>query len=210
MKKYQSQNNETQIVIDYFKGEKGTVLEIGANDGKTLSNSYDLINMGWNAVLVEPSNVYEELYSLYDDNHHVACCRVAIGSKSGKMTLHESGSHVPNGNDKALVSTLVKEETKRWKDVKFKKVEVDVLTFEDLLHTLNIKEKAKFDYISIDVEGFEMEILPQIDLKRVGCKILCIEWNGNKTLRKEFTDYCAKYGMKEIHKNAENLIFAIP
>ena len=55
----------------------------------------------------------------------------------------------------------------------------------------------------------ELEILELIKLKDVGCELLCIEWNGNKDLEKKFTRYCNKFGLKEIHRNAENLMFAL-
>ena len=39
-----SQNQEEQIILDYFNDVKvGHVLDIGANDGKTFSNSLALI-----------------------------------------------------------------------------------------------------------------------------------------------------------------------
>ncbi len=55
---YYTQNNEEQIFIDYFKNQNPSelcVLDIGANDGKTFSNSLRLIELGWSAILIEPS-----------------------------------------------------------------------------------------------------------------------------------------------------------
>lgn len=206
MLKYQSQNNETEIVLGYFGKKKGTVLEIGSNDGKTLSNSYDLIKMGWKSTLVEPSSVYKELEDLHKDNDKVETFNVAIGKEKGELTFYESGAHVSGGSDKALVSTAEPEELKRWENVEFKKTKVPVISFQDLLDQSSNK---KFDYISIDVEGMEMDILPQIDFKAIGCSCLCIEWNGSKVLRYKFREYCQPFGLREIHRNAENIIFAI-
>ncbi len=57
-----SQNNEEQIIIEYFKDFKGHLLDIGANDGLTLSNSRKLIELGWTGDLVEPSpNAFQKL-----------------------------------------------------------------------------------------------------------------------------------------------------
>ena len=52
-----SQNHEDDIVLNFFQNTESnkTVLEIGANDGKTFSNSLLLIENGWKAHLVEPS-----------------------------------------------------------------------------------------------------------------------------------------------------------
>lgn len=209
--KYKCQNNETNIVLDFFNKKygdnfKGNVLDIGANDGVTFSNSFDLIELGWSAWLVEPSSAFKDISAYYCAHDNVEYFNAAIGLKRGKMILNESGAHVPGGSDKALVSTLVPSEMARWNKVDFNPVEVDVISFEDLL--ANIDWTGGIKYISIDVEGFEMQILQQINLTAVGCEVLCIEYNGRSVMANMFTNYCAKFGMKEIHRNAENLIFA--
>lgn len=205
--KYKSQNNETEIALQYFKGKTGTILDIGANTGLFLSNSYDLIKKGWFGVLVEPSSAFEDLNELYGiKNDSVDIHNIALGKESGKLKFFESGAHVKGGTDKALVSTAVPSEMERWADVDFKETEVNVMAVKDFLSMYTDK---KFNYISLDVEGMEWEILQEIDLKEVGCEFLCIEWNGNKELARKFKNYCYKYGLKEINRNAENLIFAL-
>jgi len=202
---YQSQNNETQIALEYFGDNfKGNMLEIGANDGITLSNSYDLIKLGWSATLVEPSSVYSELEALHKGNSLVNTLNLAIGGAHSEMTLFESGPHVLNGKDKALVSTLDFEETQRWatRGVTFTQRKVKVVPFSSIF--------GQFDYISIDVEGLEWDILQQIDLNAVNCRLLCIEHNSKYELGKQFIQYCHRFGMILISSNTENLIFARP
>lgn len=211
--KHKCQNNETQVVIDYFTKKygpdfKGNVLDIGANDGVTFSNSFDLIQSGWSAWLVEPSSAFNEIVAFYCSNSAVIYYNVAIGPNAGKMVLYESGAHVKDGLDNALVSTLVPDEMVRWGSVKFKPVTVDVITFDDLYDKMGHPDNVH--YVTIDVEGYEMHVLPHIDLSAIGCEVLCIEWNGRYDLWHMFTEYCNKFGMKEIHRNGENLIFAQP
>jgi len=205
MKSY-SQNLEDLIALEYFGDYKGTLLEIGANQGSMLSNSLLLIENDWDAILVEPSSVFEQLKALHLTNMQVQCVNVAIGSKSGKMILHESLNHVPNGNDLALVSSLDYNETEKWRKngVTFKETEVDVITFKDFLEMY----PAKFDFISIDCEGVDWEILQQIDLNVVGCKLICLEWNGNANFNMNYTRYCNSFGLYEIHRNNENILYA--
>ena len=50
-----SQNDEENVVKNYFNGKIGTFLDVGSNDGKTLSNTFALSLSGWRGVLVEPS-----------------------------------------------------------------------------------------------------------------------------------------------------------
>src|SRR6186713_1166854 len=104
-----SQNNEEQIILDYFReGKRGKVLDIGANDGITFSNSAKLIELGWSAVLVEPSPIaYQRL--LQQHKQHIADGRVITldvaireAAQPSKIVLHESGSLI-NEKDHSLV-----------------------------------------------------------------------------------------------------------
>lgn len=201
-----SQNGEDKIIFDYFKGHIGTVLEIGANDGKTLSNSLALIESGWYGVLFEPGNVYDELHRLHKDNDRVHTHRLGIGLKEGIIKFWQSGAHVKGGSDTGLVSTTDLRERLKWekRGVHFMAIEIELVPFSWVAEKYPV-----FDFISIDVEGMDWEVLQQIDLTKVGCKCLCIEWNSVVDFAKVYTNYCAAFGLKEIHRNAENIIFAI-
>jgi len=200
-----SQNNEAQIVADYFKGFKGTVLDIGANDGQTFSNSYDLIKSGWSAVLIEPGTVFTQLQELHKGNKLVNCYQLAIADKEQILTFYESGAHVKNGKDTGLVSTLDYNESIRWRNsgVEFTERKVQAVPFSWVY-----KWHKQFDFITIDAEGFDLQILKQIDLVKVGCRCLCIEWNGHQDLKQLYSNYIGHHGLKLISENRENLIFA--
>lgn len=200
-----SQNNEAQIVANYFKGRKGTLLDIGANDGMTFSNSYDLIKDGWKGVLIEPGQVFNKLQNLYTNNSNVNCYQLALSDKEQIITFYESGAHVKNGTDQGLVSTLNPDETIRWRNqgVEFTERKVQAVPFSWVY-----KWHKQFDFITIDAEGFDLQILRQINLTQVGCKCLCIEHNGVIDLKREISNYVGAYGLRLIAENRENLIFA--
>ena len=51
-----SQNDEEKIILDLLKDQPvGRLLDIGAFDGKTFSNSLALFEKGWSGVVVEPN-----------------------------------------------------------------------------------------------------------------------------------------------------------
>ena len=205
MKDY-SQNGEQKIILEYFKDKyKGKVLDIGANDGITLSNSRALIEKGWNGVLIEPA---PSVYPLLTNNikgYSVQACNMAIGTKTGKMTLHESDSHLVKGenNNLGLLSTLKPSEIDRWKGTQvFTPVEVKVMTWNDFLEATGLS--AHYDFITIDAEGLDFEILEQIDL--IQTSMVCIEWNYNRETREKVLNYCGQFGLLLRYTNAENLI----
>lgn len=201
-----SQNGEDLWVLKYFGNFRGTLLEIGANDGITLSNSRLLIEMGWKAHLVEPASVFSKLQALYTGNDDVKCYNYGIGEQATVVPFYESLNHVPGGSDRALVSSVDYEETVKWRNsgVEFVEGAIELKTFEEFYIEA---EAPALDFISLDAEGFDWSILQQIDLDAVGCKCLCIEWNGNYRLQNMIVGYCTSYGMRIGLENRENLIF---
>jgi len=81
-----SQNNEEQVILSYFGNKIGNLLDIGANDGLTLSNSRKLIELGWSAELIEPAEIpYNKLIELYKENKKVKLHNIAISDFKGKF-----------------------------------------------------------------------------------------------------------------------------
>ncbi len=198
-----SQNNEEQVIIDYFKGQTGTFIDIGANDGKTFSNTYALSNIGWCGILIEPSpRAFAKLKQQYEDTK--GCFYLynyAIGTTNGKVTLYESGELVHTG-DVGLVSTLIEKETDRFKrTVKYEEVTVDCYRWKTAINRWKFK---KFDFISIDIEGLELEVLEQIDL--TDTKLICVETNGDQFKKIKLDEMLKDF--KVMYTSPENLIYA--
>lgn len=200
-----SQNEEEKHILNYFADHKGTFLSIGENDGETLSNVRALALKDWCGVMVEPSpKVFHKLKSLYEQTQgcfYTYNC--AIGINNGKAILHDSGELLKKG-DKALVSTIVPDEMKRFQSVlSYDPVEVKVFRWKTFLNRLTLKQ---FDFVSIDCEGLDLEILKQMNLEELGVKCLCIEHNGNQELKSEFDKIMTGYRI--IYTSGENLIYA--
>lgn len=201
-----SQNNEDEIISRYFGDFKGTLLDAGANDGVTFSNSLYLVEKGWAAHLFEPSHIYHNLVLLHLGRDNVRVYNKGIGAETKKATLYESGAHVPGGTDQCLVSTCVEQEMDRWANVSFRPADIDIVSFKDWHEQAGL---PRLDFITIDCEGMDWEVLQQIHLQASGCRCLCIEWNSKPELGKLYTEYCNSYGLYEIHRNAENIIYAL-
>ena len=48
-------------------------------------------------------------------------------------------------------------------------------------------------------------VLSQMNLDELGCKVLCVEFNGLEI--DKYVNYVSKFNMQLVHKNHENLIF---
>ena len=129
-----SQNGEQQIILDYFKDRyNGRFLDIGANDGITLSNVYALALKGWGGAMCEPSpKAFYLLQRNYKELPQVTLLNIAIGVKSGRYLLKESNSHLVKGdnNNISLLSTFEQSEVDRWKGTQiFTEVEEETTRF---------------------------------------------------------------------------------
>lgn len=210
-----SQNNEDHLIKSYFGNFKGHLLSLGENDGITLSNSRRLIEEGWSADLVEPASTpFAKLKKLYGKQIEVApdefeyeyqtikLHNVAVGNANTEMPFYESGALLGQ-EDTDLVSTLSVNETKRWTGkVAFKESIVKVVTFEKLLESTFLET---FDFISIDCEGYDLDILKQMDLNELKCKCVCVEFNGQSEWL--YTQHVRQFGFRLLSKNGENLIY---
>lgn len=217
-----SQSGEQKIILDYFGDFRGAALDIGANDGLLLSNSRALFESGWDVLLVEPSETaFGKLRSLYatgieqtnngwifvetnlPKQPHACLVNAAITPTDGPVDFYDSGTHLRKG-DTSLLSTTRPEELARWKKSgeTFTKTTVRGITFETLMKETGVNH---FDFISIDAEGADLEILKQIDLTAVGCRLLCVEVNQRGDA--EFAEYARRHGMRLLWSCYENRIF---
>ena len=152
--------------------------------------------------MVEPANrAFEKLTNLHNGNNKVTAVKAAVGKASGVLVLHESGELLGHG-DSDLVSTLIPKEKERWNRIgmQWNENEVEVVD----IGTLFALYGDKYDFITIDAEGLDYEILSQIDLTNV--KMVCVEHNGVET--EKYKSYCECFGMKEVLRNQENIIMA--
>lgn len=202
-----TQNDEQDRIKAYFGESTGTVLDIGANDGKTLSNSLACIERGWDAVLVDASEqAFDRLLMLHAErmvDNKVECLHMAVGSETKMIPFYESGEHLRNG-DVGLLSTASKTEASKWEPsgVAFAEKQVQQVTLQELLaRTIH----QRFDLISIDVEGSDLEVFQQIDLTAVGCKMCIVEANDRDIT--PYVAHAAAHGMRMTHRNSENLFF---
>ena len=199
-----SQNLEEQFILQYFGNFVGTFLDIGANDGKTLSNTYALAQRGWKGYCIEPSpSAYKRLAELYKGSRKVKTYPFAIGDHNDTVPLYESGPLL-NHEDTGLVSTFNASEMERFRNkVTYTPVDVKVFKWRTFVNRLRNRQ---FDFISIDVEGNDAMVASQIDFSQTRC--VCIEWNSNDILRQTFKQLFGENNFKIIYTSAENLLFA--
>lgn len=196
-----SQSQEEQYILEYFGDYVGTFADIGCNDCQTFSNTRALALRGWRGILVDPSpKAIEKCKQLYNGHKGFYIYPFAVSKHNGKAMLQESGP-LCSAADIGLVSTFHPEEMARFKaSVKYDSVEVKTFKWKTALNRFMIKD---YDMVSMDCEGDELNILPDMDLSKT--RLLVIEWNGKQDLKTAYEKYLE--GFRLIYTSSENLIY---
>lgn len=167
-----SQVGEDVVLWDLFRGQRdGFFIEAGAYDGTTLSVSYLFESIGWKGLLVEA--IPE------------ACARCAAsrpGSRVVNAALSKRGSSgeasftVVEGSEwKQLFSYLhaTPEHKARTQGCQRRSVRVPLTTLGALLEA----HTGAIDFLVLDVEGAEADVLDGLDLSRHRPRVMLIEDN---------------------------------
>jgi FkbM family methyltransferase len=194
-----SQNQEDLFINDYFREKnKGFYIDIGCYHPIKYSNTALLYNRGWYGINIDMNPTSIDLFNIFRKRDINICA--AISNKSHEATLYFDHLFSPiNTLDKKFSETASKE-------ISFNKhLEKKIYTqkFNELMQAKNIKIK-KIDFINIDVEAHDFEVLEGIDLGLFNPKIICIEVTNSQSKTK-LQNYLNKYNyhlIKEIGLNS--------
>ena len=178
---------------DLFIAEKvanrahGFFVDIGANDGITFSNSYYFEKvLGWKGLAIEP---HPTVYSRLAANRICQTVEACVAAESGWVQfLQIDGADMLSG----MVDKLSKDQVDRIERSLQKQggcsqfIKVPAYSLNDLLAQQNIRH---VDYLSIDTEGGELDIVKAIDLDRFQIDWIGIENNNHDlSYRKVLSD----------------------
>ena len=154
--------------------KNGFFLEFGATDGINLSNTYLLEKkFNWKGILVEPAKCfYKELKkrrNCYIENK--------IVYKDSKSKLIFCETYNPE------LSTI-SQNSNRNRDFIQSKYELETISLNDLLRKYNMPKII--DYLSIDTEGTEFDILNNFNFKEFKFRIITCEHNFGFNRKKIF------------------------
>jgi len=154
---------EDRLKAEFFDlSRKGFFVEVGANEPEHGSQSWHFEQAGWTGILVEPQPDLAERLRATRRAHVVAAACSSPRNAGGTMTLFLSGPHSSLKRDLAVTGI-----------VSHGAIEVPVRTLDDILAEADAP--TPIDFVSIDVEGHEVEVLSGFDLARWRPRLLLIE-----------------------------------
>ena len=190
-----SQGNEEEIILANL-GNKGRLLDIGAHDGMTFSNSYALISKHkWTGVLVEPSpSIFPKLLQNMQQFKEVVCLNAAITpTDQGIIEFYDSRGD--------FLSTNVEAMFHKWPKAIFDKYYTKSVSVDELIDFGG----HDYKFINIDVEGANWDILTAIPFNLMtSLEVVCVEFDDKFNEMKAFMK---SKGFELIFSNGENMIF---
>jgi FkbM family methyltransferase len=174
VRKSKSQLRQDLFVLceNDFK-RKGYFVEFGAANGCSLSNTYLLEHkFSWSGILAEPAKIWhDELHANRPKSHIEELC---VWSNSGSiLEFHETAA--PELSTLDLFGSVDRPETKLRIVNRYN---VDTISLLDLLRKHNAP--THIDYLSLDTEGSEFEILNSFDFAEYSFGIITCEHNYEK------------------------------
>lgn len=203
-----SQNDEEQVILDFFGDRSdGELLDLGAYDGSTFSNSRALIEAGWNAVLIEPSPwPFGALVDLHKANPQVELVNALVLPAAGPTAGLAEFFVTRDATSCTQAGT-----TQRWGTAQYRRILVPALSVAMLHQCLSQRNPRRFDFISVDVEDDTMALVRALGETdwMAGAALICLEHTaGGISSESEITAYMAGQGRRVIHRTPENLLFA--
>lgn len=156
-----SQFGQDIFVLDTLLPGKidGFFVDVGGNHPTEGSNTYLAEQRGWSGVAFEPQ---DNLRQLWKSIRKAECFPYIIGAEKTSVQFIQSGTENGlsgvQGFNKVTHGGIVTQK--------------EQIRLDDFFYEHNI---TTVDYLSIDVEGYEMQVLKSIDFTHVDIRIIDIE-----------------------------------
>ena len=192
-----SQFGEDKKIIKLFK-KKGTYLDIGCFHPVRQSNTFLMHKLEWRGINIDLNPLTIDLFNIARPKDTNICAAVSNKKENRNMYFH---------HELSSVNTLDKNHTlflkKHFGIVDLKKKKIRTKTITEILLKLKIKN---IDFLNIDIEGGELNVLKSINFKYFDIKVICVEIINYKSFHKKLKTDKSKI-FKLLKKNKYSLKF---
>jgi FkbM family methyltransferase len=181
-REYHGQLGQDLWVLEkVFPGVKdGYFVDVGSGDGERISNTWSLEAHGWTGVCIDPfpTNMERRSCKVFEE--------VVYGTTGKKVQFRTAGLF---GGIDALIPSRMRQQIGQSRTVEFTTV-----TLDDLLARAGAPRFIH--YVSIDVEGAELEVLKGFSLSRYRVGAFTIEHNFEQPKRTEIRNLLERNGYR--------------
>jgi FkbM family methyltransferase len=161
------------VLAELEQKKNGVFVEFGATDGLNLSNTWLLEKeYGWSGILAEPAQCWQ---AALHENRSSAIESKCVWKSSGDV-LEFSETEMPELSTlNPYVASDMHSETRK----NARHYLVETISLADLLE--KYRAPREIDYLSIDTEGSEFDILEHFDFDKYHFKVITCEHNFAST-----------------------------
>lgn len=162
------------LIIDALLGcpKSGCYVDIGANDPVFLSNTLRFYERGWRGINVEPEpNLFVKLSERRAQDINL---NVGIGTEAGSLTFYR----IQPSQLSTFNADQARKNLKRPGATALQEMELPVVTLSHLFEE-HLGER-RIDFLSVDVEGFELEVFRGNDWAKFRPRLILVEINPGK------------------------------
>ncbi|HEY9811268.1 MAG TPA: FkbM family methyltransferase [Halomicronema sp.] len=211
---WQDEVRVTQEIIEWFAKDKKDVyfIQIGCCDGVVGDCLHDLIiRYQWRGILIEPVKyLFEKLRANYEGCDQLIFCNVAISSEDGSKDfwyLRKNDDGLPVWYDQlgSFFPDVVLKHEKEIPNIRDYLVseKIACVSFNSLVEKYNIKQ---VDIVQIDTEGYDFEILKQVDFEKFRPSIVIYEHKHLSQEDKEASqEFLRGFGYKVIYDSTDSI-----
>ena len=165
------------LVNHFFRSQKkGIYLDIGCYHPINGSNTYLLYKKGWNGINIDLDEYSIDMFNNFrsDDLNK----QVAVSDYKGKITLYTY-------HNRSAVQTVNQQNAEKMNPKGLKKINIECDTLNSIIENSKFKN-MEIDFLSIDIEGHELNALRTFDFNKYKPKLVVIEYNDPELATLEF------------------------
>ena len=182
------------IALKYLNIDKGFFVDVGCFHPSRLNNTFLMYQKGWRGINIDMNEISIKLFNLVrSEDININC---AVSKKEGEISFYTK--------KELFMSASLKKSS----DLKIiKKIQSRQLT--NIINSTKYKSK-QIDFLSVDCEGFDLEVIETLNFDIYSPKLICIEI-PNKNIedlkKKETYQYIISKNYKMIFSNEMNSMF---
>ena len=188
--------NREDIYINWLLAgkKKGFYVDIGASDPIHDSVTKFFYDKGWNGINIEP--IERHIKNLQKQRPRDVNLQLGIAEQKGKLNFRE----YVNGDGLSTFAEESKKEHHESRD--YVDYEVNVKRLDDVLDEQNVKA---IDFMKIDVEGYEYEVISSNNWNKYRPLLLVIEANH---IKRDWHNILIKNGYQKVFFDGLNEYFS--
>ena len=191
-------DNEDAAVLDYFKGKKnGFYIDVGCHHPTYINNTYLLYKKNWSGINIDISQFSIDLFNYMRPQDLNYNCAISNKNKIVKIFYQKEFSQL---------STIKSIQAKSVFQGNIKEKDIQAFSLDEILNRDKYKN-TKIDFLNIDVEGADLEVLEGLSFDKFKPELICVEIHDKKVKQSKIYDFLSNKGYELIWSGVFSHLF---